>query len=87
MIRRNVALLVIVLLAAPMLAQQAIPTPDEYLGYKLGERFTPWDRILDYFGELTRRSPLITVQTIGQTYEGRPLVLATVTSAKIALCA
>jgi hypothetical protein len=63
-------------------AQQAVPTPDEFLGYKLGDRYTTYDRILDYFNELTKRSPLITVQKFGETYEGRPLVLAAITSAK-----
>src|SRR6058998_1346414 len=78
MIRRF--FIVIALIAVPAFAQ--IPTPDEFLGYKLGERFTPHARILDYFNELTKRSNLITVQQFGETYEHRPLVLAVITSAK-----
>ena len=66
----------------PLFAQQAIPTPDEFLGYKLGEEFTQYDRILAYFDELTKRSNLITTETFGKTYEGRPLVLATIANAK-----
>ncbi|HET7737449.1 MAG TPA: M14 family zinc carboxypeptidase, partial [Tepidiformaceae bacterium] len=38
--------------------------------------------MLAYFEELTRRSPLITLEKIGETSEGRPLVLAIVTSEK-----
>jgi hypothetical protein len=72
----------LMLVASAALAQQAIPTPAEYLGYKLGEKFTTYDRILAYFGELTKRSPRITLQSFGQTYEGRPLVLAVITSEK-----
>src|SRR5215212_5419679 len=71
--------LVFLLLAATATAQ---PTPAEFLGYKIGERFTPYARILDYFDELARRSSLITVQRFGETYEHRPLVLAVITSAK-----
>jgi hypothetical protein len=87
MIRRRVALLAILTLCSlSVLAQNTpnttIPTPEEYLGYGIGERFTPHHRILDYFNELTRRSPLITMRQIGETYEHRPLVLATITSAK-----
>jgi hypothetical protein len=82
MIRRTVVAMMLVLSATAAFSQQQVPTPDEYLGYRLGEHFTPWNRILDYFGELTKRSPLITLETIGQSYEGRPLVLATITSAK-----
>ena len=79
MIRRSVALLLL-LLSFSAFAQ--IPTPEEFLGYGMGERFTPHHRILAYFEELTRRSPLITMRQIGETYEHRPLVLATITSAK-----
>src|SRR6266581_3557758 len=77
---RSAALVLILLLAAAAHAQ--LPTPDEFLGYKLGERFTPYSRILDYFDELAKRSELITVQRFGETYEHRPLVLAVITSAK-----
>jgi zinc carboxypeptidase len=77
MIRR---LLLVFLIAAPAFAQ--IPAPDEFLGYKLGDRFTPYARILDYFNELTRKSPLITVHQFGETYEHRPLVIAVITSQK-----
>ena len=38
-------LVVIALIATPVLAQ--VPTPDEFLGYKIGDRFTPQARILD----------------------------------------
>ena len=74
---------VFILVAALSVAAHAqLPTPDEFLGYKLGDRFTPYSRILDYFNELTKRSNLITVQQFGETYEHRPLVLAVITSAK-----
>src|SRR4051794_21728000 len=63
-------------------AQTAIPAPDEFLGYKLGDRFPPHARILDYFHLLTTRSNLITMQQFGETYEHRPLMLAVITSPK-----
>ncbi len=78
--KRCFAALLIALAAAAATAQ--VPTPDEFLGYKIGERFTPYSRILDYFDELAKRSNLITVHRFGETYEHRPLVLAVVTSAK-----
>jgi hypothetical protein len=68
--------------AAASQAQTVIPTPDEFLGYTLGDRFTPHARILDYFHLLTTRSNLITMQQFGETYEHRPLMLAVITSAK-----
>ena len=78
--RKLIIAIALLLAATAAFSQNAIPTPDEYLGYTLGDRFTPWDRIVDYFNELTRRSPLITVQKIGETYEHRPLMIAVITS-------
>ena len=82
MIRRFFACLVFLAVAAVASAQQEIPTPAQFLGYDMGERFTPYERILDYFSELARRANLVTIQRIGETYEQRPLVLATITSPK-----
>src|SRR5256885_16950794 len=81
MLRRSASLIAALLLASAA-AHAQVPTPDEFLGYKLGERFTPYSRILDYFDELARRSSLITVHRFGETYEHRPLVLAVITSSK-----
>src|SRR5439155_22946727 len=80
MIRRFAAFLLVAALAAA--AHAEVPTPDEFLGYKLGDRFTSYARILDYFNELAKRSNLITVQQFGETYEHRPLILAVITSPK-----
>ena len=83
MMRRLAVLFTMLLTATAALAQQnAIPTPDAFLGYTLGDRFTPYARILDYYDELARRSDLLTVQRFGETYEHRPLVLVVVTSKK-----
>jgi hypothetical protein len=75
-------LLLALLLVVPTLVHAQIPSPEQFLGYRIGERFTSHQRILDYFTELTRRSELITIHKIGETYERRPLMLATITSAK-----
>src|SRR6185436_7669137 len=79
MTRRIVLSVVLTFIAVFAVAQ---PTPQEYLGYPLGERFTSYDRILEYFNELAKQSSLVTIEQIGETYEHRPLVLATITSAK-----
>jgi hypothetical protein len=79
----RIALTILALLLATVAAaQQAIPTPEDFLGYRLGEQFTTYDRIVAYFDELGKRSNLIAVEASGQTYEGRPLLLATITSPK-----
>jgi hypothetical protein len=80
MIRRVVVLFALVLAATSLAAQ--VPSPEQFLGYPIGERFTSHQRILDYFNELTKRSALVTMRAIGETYEHRPLTLATITSEK-----
>lgn len=82
------------LLAAPAFAQSAyffpqggefdpsIPTPQQFLGYEIGSRYTRHDQLVAYFNELARHSGKIKVEQIGSSYEGRPLVIATVTSAQ-----
>src|SRR5258708_35852407 len=80
--RRLTLCLFVLFFAVALQAQNAIPTPEHFLGYSLGERFTPYARILDYFQLLTTRSNLITMQQFGETYEHRPLMLAVITSPK-----
>jgi hypothetical protein len=80
--RRWVLSVTLVLWALSASAQQQVPSPAEFLGYPIGERFTPHHRIVEYFRELERRSNLVSVEQIGETYEHRPLILAAITSAK-----
>ena len=51
-------------------------TPAEFLGYELGERFTPHHRVVDYVRAVGQASVLVEVQDYGETPEGRPLVAA-----------
>lgn len=59
----------------------AIPTPQQFLGYEIGSRYTRHDQLVAYFNELAKHSDRITVKEIGRSYEGRPLLIATVTDA------
>ena len=70
------------LLAIAAHAQSAVPSPEEFLGYRVGQRFTPQTSINAYFEELARRTPDVRVTHYGSTYEGRPLVYVTITSEK-----
>jgi hypothetical protein len=58
----------------------AIPTPEQFLGYSIGEWHTRHDRIVSYFQELARVSPKAHFQIIGYTNERRPQVVLTITS-------
>lgn len=59
-----------------------IPSPEKYLGYPIGTQHTRHDAILGYFRELARISDRAKLDTIGETYEQRQLVVLTVTSAE-----
>ncbi|MEH0196201.1 M14 family zinc carboxypeptidase [Caulobacter sp. CCNWLY153] len=58
----------------------AIPTPEAFLGYSIGSQYTRHDQVVAYLKELDRLSDRITVEEIGRTYEGRPLLAVIVTS-------
>ena len=62
------------------LSNPEILSPRQYLGYRLGERFTEYARSVAYFDYLAEQSPRLQVERYGSTYEGRPLLLVTATS-------
>lgn len=55
-----------------------IPSPDEFLGYPLGSKFTPHYKVVEYFKKVTASAKNIQLQTYGKTYEGRELLLAVI---------
>ena len=57
-------------------AQEKLMSPEEFLGYELGEEFTFHHQVLDYFKYVAANSPRVELQEYGSTYEKRPLVLA-----------
>ncbi|MDP4224193.1 MAG: M14 family zinc carboxypeptidase, partial [Bacteroidota bacterium] len=61
---------------------QTIKSPDEFLGYELGSRFTFHNRAVDYFRYVADNSPLAEYREYGMTYEGRPLGVCFVSSAE-----
>ncbi|MEO7444272.1 MAG: M14 family metallopeptidase, partial [Ferruginibacter sp.] len=60
---------------------QDVSSPDVFLGYKLGEQFTPHFKIVQYFEQAAKAKPdMMQLQEYGKTYENRPLLLAFVGS-------
>jgi murein tripeptide amidase MpaA len=56
-------------------------SPEEFLGYKIGARYTPHWKIVNYFNHVAASSPLVMkLEQYGETNEGRPLLLAFVSS-------
>jgi len=57
-----------------------VPTPRSMLGYEPGERFTPHSLLATYYARVAAASPRVVLDTTGRTVEGRPMLLAIVTS-------
>jgi hypothetical protein len=62
---------------------QNLESPSEFLGYELGTQFTWHHRVVDYYKYLAEAaSDRMQLLEYGTTYEGRPLVLAYLSSAE-----
>ncbi len=59
-----------------------IQTPEQFLGYKPGDRFTPHHRMVDYFEHVAEALPNVQLIQYGETNEQRPLILAIFSSAE-----
>lgn len=59
-----------------------LQSPEQFLGYKIGSRYTPHWRIVDYFKHVAGAMPsMVKLQPYGKTNEGRPLLVVYVSSA------
>ncbi|MBP6023224.1 M14 family metallopeptidase [Ferruginibacter sp.] len=59
-----------------------LKSPDEFLGYPIGTKFTPHYKIVNYFQYVVAAMPQqMQLNKYGETYEGRPLYLAFISSA------
>ncbi len=59
-----------------------IPTPESVLGFQVGEWHVSHDKLVEYMKALAKASDRISIENRGTTYEGRPLLLLTITSPK-----
>lgn len=60
----------------------SIPTPASVIGHEVGEWHISHDRLVNYMMALDKASDRISLEVTGYTYEGRPLLLLTVTAPK-----
>ena len=58
----------------------SIPSPEAFLGYGIGERHTRHDLIVAYLEKLAELSDRASLEDYGKTYEGRRLVMLTISS-------
>src|SRR5687767_3202461 len=71
----------VLLLFISSLAVAQVKSPDQFLGYKLGTRYTPHFNIVNYCTQVAGAAPeMVKLEQYGTTNEGRPLLLLYVTS-------
>mgnify|MGYP001158376200 CR=1 FL=1 len=59
----------------------SIPTPKSSIGHQVGDWHITHDKLVQYMYTLASSSDRITIENRGTTFEGRPLLLLTITSA------
>lgn len=76
---RQISFLIVSLfITTPVFAQ--LQSPAEFLGYELGDRWTPHHAVLEYVTHVAEESDYATIQKYGETYEHRELVYLVVTT-------
>ena len=61
---------------------ESIPKPHEIIGHNVGDWHISHDKLVQYMYTLSESSDRITIENRGKTFEGRPLILLTITSEK-----
>ncbi|PWT95579.1 MAG: zinc carboxypeptidase [Bacteroidetes bacterium] len=57
-------------------SQQTL-SPEQFLGYGLGKKFTVHQQLVNYFNAVAATNPtMVKLEKFGQTFEGRPLIVA-----------
>ena len=59
-----------------------IPTPESVIGHQVGEWHVTHDKLVQYMYALAKASDRISIENRGKTFEGRPLLLLTITAPK-----
>jgi hypothetical protein len=60
---------------------QGLQSPEQFMGYKIGSKYTRHHKIVDYFRAVAQAKPdMVKMEKYGETNEGRELVLAFVSS-------
>jgi hypothetical protein len=77
---KHLLLILILFSCFRLCGQQKLLSPKEFLGYELGDRFSRHHRVVEYFRHVADIMPNIDVRQYGETYEGRPLIMAIIAS-------
>lgn len=59
---------------------QSVRSPSDFLGYKLGTRFTRHHKVIEYFKYVSETSKSVSIEKYGDTNENRPLYVSYISS-------
>ena len=64
-------------------AQQGIPTPEQYFGFRMGtdNKLARWDKIVQYFQQISAASDRVRYRELGKSTNGNPFVALEIASA------
>ncbi|MFG0328699.1 MAG: M14 family zinc carboxypeptidase [Phycisphaerales bacterium] len=57
-----------------------VPSPEQFFGYRIGERFTLHHQLVEYLTAVADASDRVEIEQYGETHEGRSLHLVTISS-------
>ena len=82
MVRPFLALVLTAVLAAPAWAQHRVTTPEQQFGHRIGDDYwlMNYEQLHDYWIKLAHESDRMVLDTIGTTSEGRPQIMAVISS-------
>jgi len=79
--RKFLSLLAFLFIFSASAVDAQVQSPSEYLGYELGEHFTPHYKVLGYFKHVAEESEMVQLEPYGMTNERRELVIVKVSTA------
>lgn len=76
-------MLILAVCVTALLSQAQVKSPEAFLGYKIGSRYTPHFQVVNYFKHVAEAMPnIVKLQQYGETNEKRPLYLSFISSAE-----
>ena len=79
--QKIVSFFIVTLLFVSISTAQSLKSPDDFLGYELGTKFSRHHQVVDYFKYVASQFPnQVKLEQYGQTNERRPLMVAYVSS-------
>ncbi|MFN2440772.1 MAG: M14 family zinc carboxypeptidase, partial [Chitinophagaceae bacterium] len=79
---KKLSFFIIILFAIIHQGFAQLQSPEQFLGYKIGSRYTPHWRLVEYYKHVAASVPsMVKLQEYGKTNEGRPLLVSFISSA------